>query len=237
MLLFYVRHGDPIYNPDGLTELGKKQADALVDRMKCCKPDRIFASSSNRAIMTAQPTARALEKEIETLDWCHENYAGRDFMLPDVNGKKKWCFQQQKMKEIFVSEEVRRLDKEWYLHPAFNDTNFQDGILRIQKCADEFISSLGYRHVPEKNGYIAERPNEERIALFAHQGFGLAFLSCLLDIPYPQFCTHFDLGRSDMTVIKFKGDGFVIPKVLQLSNDSHKFAAGLEMSYSPGVEF
>ena len=34
MLLFYVRHGDPIYNPDSLTELGIKQAEALVIRMK-----------------------------------------------------------------------------------------------------------------------------------------------------------------------------------------------------------
>ena len=29
MLLYYVRHGDPIYNPDSLTELGHSQADAL----------------------------------------------------------------------------------------------------------------------------------------------------------------------------------------------------------------
>ena len=34
MLLFYVRHGDPIYKPDSLTELGHRQAEALVARMK-----------------------------------------------------------------------------------------------------------------------------------------------------------------------------------------------------------
>ena len=33
MLLFFIRHGDPIYNPDSLTDLGKKQAEALVKRM------------------------------------------------------------------------------------------------------------------------------------------------------------------------------------------------------------
>lgn len=33
MLLFFVRHGDPIYHPDSLTELGERQAEALVKRM------------------------------------------------------------------------------------------------------------------------------------------------------------------------------------------------------------
>ena len=28
MLLFYLRHGDPIDNPDSLTPLGMRQADA-----------------------------------------------------------------------------------------------------------------------------------------------------------------------------------------------------------------
>ena len=42
MLLFYVRHGDPIYKPDSLTELGKNQAEALVSRMKEYNPDKIY---------------------------------------------------------------------------------------------------------------------------------------------------------------------------------------------------
>ena len=32
MLFFYVRHGDPIYNPDSLTPLGHEQAKALSKR-------------------------------------------------------------------------------------------------------------------------------------------------------------------------------------------------------------
>ena len=64
MLLFYVRHGDPIYDPDSLTEQGLKQADALVNRMKRCNPSKIYASSSNRAMLTAKPTCDALGIEM-----------------------------------------------------------------------------------------------------------------------------------------------------------------------------
>ena len=36
MIFYYVRHGEPIYNPDSLTEYGHAQAEALVARMKVC---------------------------------------------------------------------------------------------------------------------------------------------------------------------------------------------------------
>ncbi len=29
MLLYYIRHGDPIYDPDSLTPLGERQSEAL----------------------------------------------------------------------------------------------------------------------------------------------------------------------------------------------------------------
>ena len=89
-LLFYVRHGDPIYNPDSLTEQGLLQAQALVERMKICKPERIFASSSNRAQLTAKPTAEALGLPIETLDWCHEHKTWEDFTTTREDGVIKW---------------------------------------------------------------------------------------------------------------------------------------------------
>ena len=50
MLLFYVRHGDPIYDPDSLTPLGLKQADALAKRLCRYGIDEIYSSSSNICI-------------------------------------------------------------------------------------------------------------------------------------------------------------------------------------------
>ncbi len=236
MLLFYVRHGDPIYNPDSLTELGRIQAEALVSRMKRCAPERIFASSSNRAIQTAEPSAKALGLDIEILDWCNEAHAARDFFYTGDIGSKGWIFAQKEMKPTLVSEEVQTLYRDWYTHPKFSKMpNLKRGIDRVQKETDDFLLSLGYRH--EGNGYIAEKPNNSRIALFAHQGFGMIFLSCLLDIPYPIFSTHFDLSHSSVTAIEFSGDDFVVPKVLQLSNDSHLFASGVKTEYNNYIEF
>ena len=234
MLLFFVRHGDPIYDPDGLTERGKWQAEALAERMKRCRPDRIFSSSSRRAIQTATPTAEALGREIEILDWCNEGYAYHDFTLMDENGHRSWPFWDSGTREVFCSEDIRRYGKEWYTHPYFADTRLPKGWERMSKGTDELMLSLGYRH--EGNGYMAERPNDDRIAWFAHQATGGAVMSHLLDIPYPELGLRFDMGHSGMTVIEFAGDGFVVPRVLQWSNDSHLFHAG-ETKYQNQIEF
>ena len=231
MLLFYIRHGDPIYNPDSLTPLGARQAEALAKRLARHGLDRIYASSSNRAIQTATPTCELLKKEMTILDWCNENHAWRDLSVT-INGKTNWCFQHPEIRDLMVSNEVRVLGREWYRHPAFADTTYEAGMTRIQRECDALLLSLGYRHDLEKNGYYMEAPNHERVAIFAHHGFGEAFLSCLLDIPYPEMAIRTDIGHTGMTVIHFpNSEGLIIPRMLQFSNDSHIYAEGLPTKY------
>ena len=236
MIFYYVRHGDPIYNPDSLTPLGGLQADALAKRLSRYGIDEIFASSSNRARLTAEPTCKLLNKEMKILDWCNESYAWKDFSCADENGKETWAFHNHKMCELFVSDEVQRLGKEWYKHPAFAENNFEQGVKRVQSECDEFFASLGYEHNRETNTYTCVRENRNRVALFAHQGIGMIFLSSVLDIPYPLFCTHFDFGHSAVTAIEFSPyKGMAIPTVLQLSNDSHIYGEGLPTKYQNRV--
>ena len=75
MLLFYIRHGDPIYNPDSLTPLGHRQAEAISKRFAVYGLDEIYSSPSTRAKQTAQPTCEVLKKEPTILDWCYESPA------------------------------------------------------------------------------------------------------------------------------------------------------------------
>lgn len=237
MLFYYVRHGDPIYSPDSLTELGHRQAEALSKRFAVLGLDKIYASSSNRAIQTAAPTCQALDKQAEILDWCNESYAWKELTLVSAEGKRCWTFQDRKTCELFSKPSVRALGDRWYDHPELKEYNFGVGVARILDKSDEFFASLGYIHDRENNCYIAEEPSRDRVALFAHQGFGLAFLSCLLDIPFPDFVTRFDIQHTGVTVIKFSEQkGICIPKVLQLSNDSHLYKEGTGTKYHNTIE-
>lgn len=237
MLLFYIRHGQPIYDPDCLTELGVKQAEALAERLKNSQIDAIYSSTSGRATQTAEATARALNMDIVPLDWAHEIHAW-DNMYMNVNGKKEFAFLLPQVRTSFVSEEVRALDKDWAKHGDYKDTNFGDFEKTISSQVDDFLLGLGYEHLRDENRYRVVNDNDKRIALFAHQGIGMSVLSQILDIPYPMFAAHFDMSHTGMTVIEFKSEnGYCIPKMLQLSNDAHLYKEDLMTGYNGILKF
>ena len=128
------------------------------------------------------------------------------------DGKRLWLFHDCEVVKMFNSPDVVRMGKNWYDHPDFKGTEYKAFSERIDEKVDEFLLSLGYEHDRKNNVYKAVKPNGKKIALFAHQGFGLAFLSHVLGIPYPTFSTKFDFGHSGLTVIEFKNeDGYAYP--------------------------
>ena len=240
MLLFYIRHGDPIYTPNQLTPLGKRQAEAVAKRLALYGIDQIYSSTSNRAYETAIPTSELLKLPITQLDWCNESLAHKDFGTPINEKSREWCWRQQKFIELFNTDEIRALGKKWYEHPTLSEyrEQFENGIKRIEREAYAFLASLGYEHDAKHNCFRAIRPNDDRIALFAHQGVSMAFMSVLLDIPYPMYSTHFDISPSGMTVIEFSNkDEKIIPRALQVANDSHLYREGLPTKYINRIYF
>ncbi|MGI6264300.1 MAG: histidine phosphatase family protein [Acutalibacteraceae bacterium] len=238
MLLFFVRHGDPIYDPDSLTPLGRRQAEALAKRLALYGVDEVIASRSVRARQTAEPTAEVAKKDLQIVDWCREDIAWGEFTVEIEGGGRNWAFDTPRMIRLFNSPEIRALGQEWYTHPVFAGTAFESGIKRMRAEVDAFLSARGYVHDAATASYRPEAHNDKRVALFAHQGFGMAFLSTLLDIPYPLFCTHFDVAHSGLTVIELRPrDGMVIPRVLSLSNDAHLYREGLPTKFQNRIYF
>ncbi len=231
MLLYYIRHGDPIYFPDSLTELGEKQAESLAGKLSGFNFSKIYTSTSNRAILTAKPLCEALKTDYIELAWCDERYAAEEFMGYDSKKEKHFLFTCDNYRELFVSREVESLGYEWYNHPAFAEMNCKSGMKRISNETYKFIESLGYKHNTDDRNYTPIMPNDDRVALFAHAGFGSVFLSCLLDIPYPMFSARFTMSHSSVTVIEFPNDRVSVPRVLTFSNDSHLYKDGLSTKW------
>ena len=244
MLIFYVRHGDPIYVPDQLTPLGKRQAESVAKRLALYGIDEVYSSTSTRAMQTAEPTCEITKNELHTLEWAHEKHAFKDFALPYGDGEKKtWIFSHPDYNNFLVSREVRELGYKWYEHPRLAEFHLEQGIERVRREAYDWMSSLGYEYDRETGLYkiTAENP-DKRVALFAHEGFGKVFLSVLLDIPYPSFASHFEMKHSGVTVIslddsgKFDTRGYARARVMTLSNDSHLYRDGLPTDHiSTGI--
>lgn len=235
MLLFIVRHGDPIYDPDSLTEKGKMQAEALVKRFTKHGLDKIYSSPLIRARQTAQPTANALGLPVNIEEWTSEALAYKDFHIQGNEDKSwGWAMYNVDPTELY-NDSTASMYENWAEIPRFERTNVKEGYKRIADASDEFLARHGY----ERQGaaYIAKEPNEERVAVFCHEGFGITWLSHLLSVPPHIFWSHFTLAHSGVSVIEFKdyGKGLVVPRLLCHSDMSHILCSDMEYEYANRV--
>jgi probable phosphoglycerate mutase len=226
LVLFIIRHGDPIYDPDSLTPKGHLQAQALAKRMALHGLDKIYVSPRIRAQMTAQPTCDILGIKPEILDWTDEDKAYRDLSIVEPDGRRHWIFACQNTRlrndnTINVNDgweniaEISRID------------TAKSGFERIQHESDAFLKKLGY----ERNGalYRINNPSEERVAVFCHEGFGTTWLAHLMGIPPHIFWSGFGISHSGVCVLKFENnpDGFTAPRCICMSDLSHIYREGL----------
>ncbi len=248
MLLFFIRHGDPIYDPDCLTPLGRRQAEAIARRLSRYGLDQIYMSSSGRAMQTALPTCEMLKKEAVILDWANEKYAWENMSLQYPDGGRTWAFFDKEYKDVLTSKEIRALGDHWDEHPFFAGGTFAKRHRLIEQQTRDFMKELGFEWCEEKGQYrnlnfdSSFRPDAthrgKRVALFAHHGFGTNFLSRVLDIPYPQVCLKMNFGHTGMTVIEFpETEEYVIPQMLTMGNDGHLLADNLPTMYNNDIYF
>ena len=233
MLIFYIRHGDPIYNPDQLTPLGHRQAEAIGKRLALFGVDKIYSSTSNRAIQTATPACELMKKELTQLDFMNEGHAWNAMTYISSNGKRGWIPDNPEPMALLTQPEVRALGDKWYEHPSFRDYGYGEYLEKTNKEIDDLLASHGYSHDRQRRVYLSDAPTEERIAIFAHAGFGSVFLSSLLDIPYSELSLRYDMSHTGMTVIQMKEvAGMYFPKVLTFSNDGHLYKEALPTAYN-----
>ena len=73
MKIVFIRHGDPNYDEDCLTELGHKQAKIAAQRLLSEGIEEIYSSPLGRARQTAQAFSEASGiKDIKILDFMQE---------------------------------------------------------------------------------------------------------------------------------------------------------------------
>ena len=220
MLLYIIRHGEPNYATDSLTENGKVQADALAERMSAHGLDEVYSSPMGRAIQTAQPTCSKLKLNYKIEEWMSEDKVWEDLSSVDANGERDWAFNCQNTKLINTDYSY----DDWHTMPLLSSCRSPSGCYqRISRCSDEFLNRLGYKR--EGKVYKIISPSDKNVAAFCHHGFGTVWLSYLLSIPLHIFWAGFDISHSCVTILELKNnpDGYTSPKCMCLSDVSHLY--------------
>lgn len=235
MLLYYIRHGDPIYDPDSLTPLGEEQAEAVAHRLALFGVDEVYSSPSNRAIMTAKHTCDLLGKQVHILDFLNENVLD-GMKIPRTDRSPTWVWSDPEYAFVLAQRSVREMGDRWYEHPELAQFHFDKTLAPIHEGIDTFLSSCGYEHDRDKGVYrVTGNHCEKKIAVFAHECMGKIFMSHVLDIPFPYYAAHFEMHTSALSVIRFgshkyaEGEQAVRAQVLSLSNDAHLYKDGVSL--------
>ena len=209
MLLYIIRHGDPDYTTDTLTERGWKQAEAVGKRMADAGIDRIFTSPMGRARQTAEPACRLLGLTPTVEDWSHEIQDERLTPFPDGKRKSVTLLQNTYYREN------GNIDLDYHHTfecPGFRESRMNEALAFIEENGKDFLERMGYRE--ENCIYRILRPNEEKVALFCHAAFGRAWLSILLHIPVHIMWSSFSYTHTGVTVVEFKNNenGITAPR-------------------------
>ena len=87
MKLLIIRHGEPDYSIDSLTEKGWKEAALLAERISKLDVKEFYVSPLGRAKDTAKATLEAMGRTAVTLEWLEEFRP--KVLRPDGNGDRK----------------------------------------------------------------------------------------------------------------------------------------------------
>jgi probable phosphoglycerate mutase len=233
MLLYIVRHGDPIYVTDTLTERGKIQAEAVGKRIYNSGINVIYSSPMGRAKETAAPACRMLGLECNIEEWTREIQDERLTPFPDGKMKSVTLIQNTYYRE---NGNINIPYERTFECQGFSESGMEKAFNFIKEKGDEFLERLGYK---EENGvYRILRPNEDKVALFCHAAFTRAWLSHLLHIPIHIMWSSFQYTHTGVTILEFKNNenGFTAPLCRCFSDMSHLYKAGLDLVHDNSVE-
>ena len=176
MKLIIVRHGDPDYVKDGLTEKGKREAELLAEYMRNVKADKCYVSPLGRAQETAAACLKYMDVKAETFEWLRE-FAPR-IHRPDRPDGLSICWDW--MPEDWTADPLLYDFDKWTDHPVFKEANVRAEVDWVYENFEKLLNSLGYR----KQGrlFLAEKPNNDTVVFFCHFGLEVVLMSYLLNV-------------------------------------------------------
>lgn len=217
MRIIFVRHGEPNYEKDCLTPLGRLQAQAAAQRLKNEGIETVYSSPFGRARETAQETARILGVgDVQILDFMHEIYWGSLDGTPLFANGHPWDIADEMAR---TGWDLARTD--WKNHPLFQNNRATLEAERVAREIDQWMLTLGYSR---QGAYFRCDQTHDRsrsVALFSHGGSSAAAIAHLLHLPFPYVCAIFHLDFTGITVLRFDWEeGRVSLPRLELNNDA-----------------
>ena len=243
MRILLIRHGDPDYVNDTLTQKGHREAALLAEAADFLEVGDCYQSPLGRAKATADYTLQRLGKEAVTLDWLQEFPAKVDVnqsvklqkAYPDTRreGENYGLRIAWDMLPSCWAENTEYLDLEgWRQSPVAKCSDLVSVYDQAVEGLDELLRQYGY--VREGRHYRVAQENTKTVTFFCHFGITCVLLSHLWNVsPFVLWHT-LALAPTSVTevVTEEREQGIACFRGLRVGDISHLYAGKEKVSFS-----
>ena len=227
MRLIIIRHGDPDYEIDSLTEKGWREAELLSEKISKMNVDAFYVSPLGRAKDTASLTLKKMGRSAEECPWL------REFHAPVINEETGERVIPWDMLPGYWTEFSEYYSKdEWFNVPRMKSGDVISEANRVYNGIDSIIEKHGYKR--EGNIYRAVRANRETVVLFCHFGVECVMLGHLLGISPVLLWHGFCAAPTSVTTLitEERREGTAYFRMSSFGDVSHLYAAGEEPAFA-----
>ncbi len=229
MRILIVRHGDPDYERDTLTEKGHREAALLAEKLKKEKIDYFYSSPLGRAKHTCDYTAKAMgrEKEVVVCDWLRE--FGYSLVLP--TGEERDVLWDM-LPEYWTKEDSMYDYVNWRERDFYRKAGIPQAYDEVVEKLDALLASHGYKR--EGRLYKTEKGNRDTLVFFCHFGLEMMLLSHILNISPVVLTHHFVAPPTSVTTLysEERREGVVTFRMAGFGDTGHLYAGGEPVSPS-----
>ena len=227
MKILIIRHADPDYSIDSLTETGWKEAQALTKRLEKLDISAFYVSPMGRAQDTASFLLKQKHAEAKIYPWLRE--FGHRIQKP---GEDRLTVPWDWLPEIWTKEKKYYDLNTWSDTEIFHEAQLPEQYSWVTEGFDEILSHHGY--IRDGNCYRVEQANEDTIVFFCHFGLECVLLSHLLHIS-PMLLWHGTcVPPASVTTLvsEERRKGIAHFRMTAFGDTSHLYAENMEPSFS-----
>jgi len=235
MRILIIRHGDPYYPTDSLTEKGQREADLLGKRLIHEHITHAYVSPLGRAKKTAEPFLSAAGMQATELEWLREFPADLAEEYTTTLEPITACPWNMPPK-MWVNQPGIFDCEKWRDAPIYQNTKIPETYDFVCRGWDALMAEHGYT----RDGAVYRvgegwEEKKETIALFCHLGLGNVLLSHVLHMsPTAVWHTLF-LPTSSVTTVfmeRHLTDPIAHARIVGMGDTSHLYAGGEPVSAS-----
>lgn len=228
MKLLIIRHGDPNYEIDSLTDKGWREAKLLAKRMERTEVKEYYVSPLGRARDTWSCTAKLTGRQARECAWLREF----DAPVYKPNHPEKKTIPWDWLPEDWTAEERFFQYDRWFEPEVFQRDQVKEKYDWVTGNLDALLREHGYER--EGRLYRAIHPHSDTLAFFCHFGLECVLLSHLLNIS-PMALWHGSCAApTSVTTIatEERRPGIAYFRMLAFGDTSHLYCEGESPAFS-----